>query len=536
MMKKSVGIYANKNTLQFVVLTKGFNKVKLVAADSIKIPQGELISLINVSAKPVELPVGKAGKKPVLTSFESAVKEVLNQNGIKDGQVVSSAVPPECVVIRYFHMSRLAPGEHKTAIPFEARKYLPYKLEDAVYAYSVSYDKVASNKMAVTFVAADKNYVAKYVRFFENLGLRIGYLEVLPYSLIRFLYQTKDIELAQTVALINVTQDLANISLVRNKVLYLTRNVSFSGKPEQAAITLSGQDSSHEEDQDSALNIKFENLLSEVRLSFDYFHRQFPEEKIEKVIVWADDRKIQEKFHEVGKELNMYIKTTSPFDCIEKGGGYSVDYAVGVGLALRGMYQHSNDINLSVGIKKIEVERLFKIVATEFCVAVGLLIVFNFADSGKIRALDAEFKDLLRQSAVSGMDANSFSKEAIENEKIRAEEKLNYIESLVSKKNFISSKIPRAANLLPEGLWLDKMEYSKSKNKKTGDRLAFTIKGYAYRLKGDEQIRMINNFLESLKKDSLFSSGFVEIKLDFILNETHENMPVTGFQIICFPE
>lgn len=539
MIKKSVGIYVNKNIFQFVVLNKTFNKVKLLAAESIKIPQGEVISSVNMSAKPIDLLTGKAYKKvaagenepkekikKILTPFESAVKEVLRYHGIKEGQIVSAAIPPEHVVVRYFHMSRLSPQEHKTAIPFEACKYLPYKLEDIIYAYTISYDKVASNKMAVTFVAADKNFMANYVRFFENLGLRIGYLEAVPYSLIRFLYHTKDADFPQTIALINVIHDSANINLVRNKVLYLTRNLSFPGKSPQAAI----------EDQDTAVDLKFDNLLSEIRLSFDYFHRQFPEEKIEKMIVWSDDVRIQEKAQNLGKDLNIYTKTVNPFGYIEKGGGYSVEYSISAGLALRVLYQSYQGINLSVGIKKIEIEKLLKVVTVQLCLAAALLFIFNLADSRKIKSLQNDLKNILVENSISMTEPGSIIVEKIQNEKSLAKEKFDYLKNLTAKKFSINSKIARVGSLLPEGLWIDKMEYSGLKSRNAESKLAFLIKGYVCRLKGDDQIKSINKFVEDLKKDGIFSSGFVEIKLDSILNERYEDVAVTSFQVVCLTE
>ena len=534
MTKKSVGIYINKTTLQFVILSKGFKKAKLVAAESIRIPEGESVISSAVSVKPIELRVkGSAApvkEQKILTGFESTVKDLLKQYGIKEGQVIATALPPESMVIRYFQMPRVPQQEHKTAVVFEARKYLPYKLEDVIYAYSISYDKVASNKMAVTFVAAEKNSVAACVRFYENLGLKIGYLEAIPYSLMRFLYQTKDTEPDQTAALIHIGQESANIDLVRNKVLYLTRNVSFSGKLGQPLnIQTAGQ--SPEELENALTGLRFDNLFSEVRLSFDYFHRQFPEEKIEKMIFWSDERKMQENVQAAGKDLNVYAKIANPFDSIEKGAGYSVEYAIGAGLALKSLYEPNAGINLSPGFKKIEIEKLAKLILKELCVAIALLFVFSIVDGRKIKALDAELDNILGQRSALQMQAGNMSRAVIEERKQQAQEKFNYLQNLATSKISVLSKINRVGNLLPEGMWLSELGYGKIRG-----RSSLILKGYAFRLKGDNQIKIISQLVEGLKSDGVFSKGFTDIKLDSILNERYAGMPVTSFQISCSME
>ena len=160
-MKRAVGIYINKETLQLVVLSKGITRPKLVTAGSMKIPPDATI-------------VGGPPAQKQITPFQASIREFLMEHNVREGAVAAVAMPPEVIVIRYFQMPRLISQEQKTAVPFEARKYLPYKLEDTTFAYTISYDKVASNKMAVTFVAVEKAPVAGSIRLFETLRLQGG--------------------------------------------------------------------------------------------------------------------------------------------------------------------------------------------------------------------------------------------------------------------------------------------------------------------------------------------------------------------------
>lgn len=503
MTNRSTAIYITKSMLQLAVLSKAAKKAKLVAVDSIKIPQGAAI-------------------KDALTPFETQVLQLLKSHNIKEGEVVATALPPELIVIRYFQMPRLAPQEYKTAVPFEARKYLPYKLDDVDFAYTISHDKVASNKMAVTFVAAEKVSMANYIRFFENVRLKIGYLEAIPYSLMRFLYYIKDADINQTVALVYIGQESANINLIRNRVLYLTRNMSFVAKAGIAAQMLpAGAD---------AESAKLDNLLAEVRLSFDYFHRQFPEEKIEKMVIWSEDKNIQDFSQKAGKELNVPVRVSNPLETIEGGSAYSVEYATVCGLALRGLYGSEKDINLSPGFKKIETERLTRLAVFEICLAITVLFMFYTLDAGKVNVLQKELNGIKGRFSSGSLQLQDLSSSSLENIKQRGEEKFNSLQQLVKNKLFISSRLKKITQSLPEGLWLDKIDYGKPKG---STNQALVLTGYAYQAKTEDRIKPINQFLENLKKDSEFSSAFSAINLDSVSNMKSGDVIVSRFKISC---
>ena len=524
-MKKYIGIYASKNNLQLVVLAKGLTKARLIAADSIKIPAD--VSLIsappsavgekNLPPLNVEKPQRPKTSRP-LTPFETTVAEFLKKHNIKEGEIVATALPPELIVIRYFQMPRLAPAEHKTAVPFEARKYLPYKLKDTVYAYSVSYEKVALNKMAVTFVAAEKTSVYKYIKFFENVGLKVGFLEAITYSLARFLYHTKDAEPHETLALIHIGRESANINLIRNMNIYLSRNVLFAGKSTQALAI------------DTAV---LDSLLVETRLSFDYFHRQFPEERIEKMVIWSDDKAIQGWGQNAGKDMNVPVKVCNPLDAIEGAQGCSVEYSVGCGLALRGFVEPYKDINLSPTFKRLEIERLVRLAVFEISLAITVLFMFYTLGMGKVQVLQNQLNKIVKQRPNVQLGPEEPSKQNIESVKSQVQSKFESLQYLVDSKLYLVSKLNTLSQLLPEGLWLNELNFARQKGK---TNFILTLKGYAYNRKGQDQIKVINKFLEDLKSSPEFCAGFAAIKLDSISNEKYLEAPTVSFQASCTTE
>jgi Tfp pilus assembly PilM family ATPase len=537
MTKRYTALYVSKNTLQLVVLKKGLVKLKLSVADSIKIPPGTVIGIPVVSAKlsgeykQAQEGLAKGFQEPealkMSSTFQSAVVDLLKKHNIKQGEVVSTALPPEFIVIRYFQMPRLAPAEHKAAIPFEALKYLPYKLEEIVYAYTISYEKVPADKMAVTFVATEKKSVANYVHFIQNVGLRVGYLEAVPYSLMRLLYYTKGIEAGQSAVLVHLGQDSANINIVKNRVLYLTRNVSFSNK----VTPLSQSSFNITEAQQPVDESKFENLLMEIRLSFDYFHRQFPEEKIEKMIIWSNDEKAHNFAQTASKDLNVLTKVSNPFGAISSAENFPVEYAIGCGLALRSLYAFKEDVNLSPAFKKIEVERLLRLTVFEMCLAAVVLFMFYTLNSAKVQVLQNEFNTITKEQVKANIDITKVSSSDIKAIKQEFQRKLDYLRNLTEKKTLLSLKMERVSKLLPKDLWLNEVTYDVPKDRTSQ---VLTLVGYVNRTKSDDQIKIINQFLDILKADAQFSSGFVSIKLDSISNAKYSGiLEVSNFKISC---
>ena len=111
--------------------------------------------------------------------------------------------------------------------------------------------------------------------------------------------------------------------------------------------------------------------------------------------------------------------------------------------------------------------------------------------------------------------------------------RLGSLRSVVENKMSVISKLDRISQLLPEGLWLDEFYYTKPKGSASQ---VLTLTGYAYKSTGEDQIKIVNKFLEDLKNDSRFTLGFSSVKLDSISNVTYNNMQVSSFKISCSRE
>ena len=154
-MARKVGIYIGKNSVDLVELDAGFQGLKVI--NSIRVP----ISLSETSE----------GRKSLVAR---AIKEAVNKAKLKNYSAVA-VMPSQDVLIRYFKMPLLPVKERHKSIVFEAKKYIPFKLEEVVSDYSIAeiQKKAGEEVMDLVFAAAKKDSLNDYLSYFTQARIKI---------------------------------------------------------------------------------------------------------------------------------------------------------------------------------------------------------------------------------------------------------------------------------------------------------------------------------------------------------------------------
>ncbi len=114
----TLGIYFGTNSIG---LAEG-NKKKLV--NSVVIPQASMFS-------------GDFEKKvPADVKIVALIKDALRTNHMNAGQG-TICISGQDLIIRTFEIPKLPSNELQSAINFEVKKYIPFKLEELVYNFQV---------------------------------------------------------------------------------------------------------------------------------------------------------------------------------------------------------------------------------------------------------------------------------------------------------------------------------------------------------------------------------------------------------------
>lgn len=510
MAKRVVGLYVGTNSVDVVELGKTFRRPRLI-----EFARAEISPVKEAAAKKEET--------------VRAIHKVFEKSDIKTKEVVT-ALPEDVVIIRYFQMGYLPKKEREQGVRFEARKYIPFKLEEVISDFQVVQLKGDAKQMGVVFAAAKKGSVNYHISLLQRVGLKATIIEPNPFSLMRIFHLAGEVKKGQTMAIVNIDIEGASISILKDNVLYLTRSVTLVSPPEEEA-TKTG----------------FESLLSELHLSFDYYKRQYPKEPIGSLILCGEGN-----FEGWDELLIRELKMPARVGDLRKGiagaekvpDNISPKLAVAAGLALRGLVAPIVRINL--GLRKKEVvappvvvptkEAIRKIVFTEAPVVCLLLLVIYFGMFIRVVRFRNELKkvEATRPDIRLELAGKVTSPQELLEAKKRLDMRLSVFQTFIDERVYWTEKLSELARFLPEGTWLDSIlleEKEEIKERKIFRSL--TLKGGAYSEDEVKEMELVDKLITNLRENEQFFMGFQELKVLSIQKGEREGFEVRNFELSC---
>ena len=451
----------------------------------------------------------------------SAVRRVLQENNITVKNVVT-ALPGKDTLIRYFQMPKIPKSEWETAIKFEAKKYIPFKLEELMWDFHVVLPKAKEAKMDVTFVGVKREVAQKYLSLLEQAGLQASVLESAPFSLLRLFASGKQLVKAKPTAIVDVDYGMADINIVKNRICYLTRDVSLPLEEE----------------------VIFDSLLNEIRMSLDYYEKIFPAELIGKILLCGEtdlkdwDRRLAEEL-KVPVEKGDLAKAVKFEKTLP-----SLNMAIAVGLGLRRIAGAVTEINLyQVRKAKPEVittKEAFRftplvrqaVINAVILSCIGLLalhLVMYWRTSQEKKKLE----HVISLRPKMELPISDFSYPRSEEIKKELENRLASLNLIIDRRVFWTNKLNELPKMLPPGLWLTDLSFTdKLFGENKVDR-SLVLKGVSLHEDPVREIGIITRFVSNLKENLIFSRGFKEIKLDSMQGAEVKKRAVKNFIISC---
>lgn len=247
----------------------------------------KILEIENSGDKPALTHIGlktlpDVSKATLLGTIKSLVEEL--KLSVKE---VSIAVSGPSTIVRFVSMPKMREDELKGAIKFEAEKYIPFAIDDCIIDYQVLKRDDKENKLETLLVAVKKELVLEKIGMVEESGLNVAVVDVDTFAIANsFLSNFAGRDQSKTAALLNIGASFTNVSIVRDAILYFSRDVAIGGSDFTAAISkdmnidkinaekvkMSPQDRS-QEIINCTKNI-INNLIDEMRLSFSYYENQ----------------------------------------------------------------------------------------------------------------------------------------------------------------------------------------------------------------------------------------------------------------------
>lgn len=499
----------------------------------------KIISIVELKAKNIINNVqitntllsigGLNDKVPEEVKMVAVINENLRKCKIESKDAIITLSSKD-LIIRTFGIPILPMNELPNAVNFEAKKYIPFKIEDLVSNYQVQLDKVG-RRYYVLFVGIKKEIMEKYLSIMKQLNIKINSIEYSAFSILRLIELT-GIKEKGVVGVINIDAaegDEAAFTVIENGFPLFSCDIKLSGGTQDVIKSLKDD------------GMASERFKTEIRISLDYYNHKFPNKKIKRVfLIGAPDYRASiEPFMQ---ELGLVFKFVDPFKAIGKTMPFSLSFLKGYSSSLSAQIKTSVKIDIlsawerlkhgkvpdnplklaKLLITNLDVNPMVLILAVLICVATYVLGIFLKTPlQQELNAI------ILTRPKCAGAGVES-SPEALQEIQAQYSGKIMTVDKILKKQVYLSPQLNVIPDMLPKGMWLK--NFSFNNNDGFPD---FSLMGGVYVGNNSKELEAINSLTQLLKKDSIFKQYFKNIELisadtSNIRDKTVTNFTITG--------
>jgi hypothetical protein len=434
------------------------------------------------------------------------------------------------LIIRNFDIPVLPREEIQGAINSEAKKYIPFKVEELFTDFQLEFDKI-NRKNLVLFMGIKKETLERYLSIANELNIKISSVEYSSFSLIRALglagVGSKGI--VGMVCADLKEEDEVNFLVLEDGFPVFSRDISLASGPGDFDKSSEGE-----------LGASLEKLKTEIRVSLDYYHRRFPAKNIQKLFIISNPEHRSElessamesglsvQFVELAKYVGKPVLFSSSFT---KGYTASLSKAIKSNIKLNILAARSRIKAGKVAGPKLNIASLGKgLKINPLMVVLGIAICVGIFFFGQSQT--KPLKEELAQVIGSQVKIPSVNPEASYQDLLVTESnykaKLISLDSAVKSQLYLTRPLDIIPRVLPEGLWLT--DFSFKKDKSYGELF---LKGLGGLGDSDKELEAVNKFVASLKENSTFTNYFKVINVESIDRSQVGGVSMTTFAISC---
>lgn len=480
--KSALGIYLGPEAIEFAFLKRKGTDITLAASGTKKIP-GEKITA-------------------------SDIRDLLHSRGITETSVTTT-ISEESVVLRRFTMPLVPAADRARAIRFEAKRHIPFKIDEVVSSCYIINEDHLNNQMEVLLAAAKKEEVSQAISLLTNAGLRVEKIEPVSLALVKALSATGQID--------NPSLPVIIIHFRSSSRAYLL--IAENGIPcTKKEISLSLPEGNTEE-----------QLLNEIRLSSTYYKRASPGKDFSKIILCGITAK-PAWLDALQSLVSLPLEIARPFSRL---GGSDLPHPqleVPVGLCCLRLSRPGIDLNLLPAELAPSPFSVKKIVLLEVCIAVFILALSAVVQIPSILSLNRNIRSQIAlKTSAQNKGLTTLSLKTLQYMETILQDKKNTLDNLRRGRINWYAKLKRLTQIIPEQIWLDSISISDFLL--PPGRRALTCAGFTYSPDRQAEIEITNNFVRDLKQDKEFMKGFGSITLGSMNKTSVDGRDVIKFDI-----
>ena len=502
--KRTVGLYLGANSVGAVVLENR----KVISCAKFDISSLEEEAKVESLSEEVK--------------WEALINKALREVGA-DEKEVSVSLADKDFIFRSFPMPLMKKREIESSLIYEIEKHIPFKIEELTWDYGyASFPK--EKKINASFVGMKNDNFQKIKNIFSHLELNATIMEPCCLSLARTIKSLKQFSSVKNFAILDFTESEAYLTFFYEDLPVFNRYLSI---PKAEASST-------------------ERLVESVRMSFQYFKREFKsyETDLDKLIV-VGNSVTDNLLSSLKSELEIEVEGISPQDFIPEGTTY-VENIKALGIAGRDYYPYRFKPVLKETKEAVEEEEIP--VAAEVPLNLGLLGIFVGIGLLAVVGLYM-FNENTRSSKINEIKRiekgikipRELAKLSWDKRKKAYEEKKSKLE-LLSKAEKSSGDIAEFLDtlsdtaVLPKGLWLDslRMNYETKRSgrgKKAEGQYRASVKGFIFRDNSFKEREGIDEFISNLKTQGAVNALFKNIRVISTDRKEVEGLELTSFTI-----
>lgn len=510
-----VGLVLRHDAVEVVQLARGLGGIKVVKSARAAVADGNL-------AEAMRSAMGTAG----ITAKRVAV-----------------ALPPQDVLLRAFSIPPIPRSEVDAAVQFEARKYLPFKLDELVWDYVVV--PRSDKQITVIFAAVERAVRLRIQDALRSAGLEPFCIEPCSVSLARAVHRGRQGGTERALAAVDIAGDSAHIAIVREGKVYLAREVRLTAEPDASAP---GQTS----------DPRAVRLASELRLSMEFFAREFTDTPVERVLLFGEPALVNRWRPELAAGLGCAVEPGALPAQQTSPGAQGASLALAVGLALRATDRSAPfDLLRRIAQPKTGaardallglpvVERALKMLASVnrpvlgLCLAAAVAVVVLMWVAGARQLVSERHRLELEghNRPEVGFGLTGRSQKDLEPVRQRLQDQLAFLHRVIEERAPVASKLEALARVLPSGIWLTSLSYQDELSAAGHSQAMLGLQGACFLGGEGPEMSTIREFEETMKRNEAFSEGFSSVRLQEISVQSDPQQRYTyrTFQVNCRKE
>jgi len=467
-------------------------------------------------------------KVPADVKIMALLKDAFRSYRINAGDA-TFCISGHDLIIRTFEIPLLPQSELRSGVNFEAKKYIPFKLEDLDYDFQVFFNKKNKTSL-VLFVGIKKETLANYVSFAKQLNLKINALEYSAFSVLRFLKLAGigDSGVIASLCFDLNNEDEANFTVYENGFSLFSRDFDLIGEP-----------AGFEQTAESDLIQKQDKLKNEIRISFDYYNRKFPDKEVKNIFVIAD-KESQQGLKTFFTDSSVPVKFVDTQKVLGKTTGYSSILVKSFAASLFKLAPLKIKINL-IG-SRLKAARAAAAAGNPLALLEGVKVDFKYLFIGAIICIGVFMHGVMR-TQVAQQELNDIKNKRVRVRSVPATDnfqelssasakytkRIATLDNLVKNQLYVTPLLNAVPRALPKGVWLESFTLTQSKEVP----LELVLNGQVYLTDGEQEFESVNIFLTNLKRDPVFARYFKEIAIAFLDRKDVLGRNLAVFKITC---